>query len=156
MVFMTDYRLMQVKSNAEYSNGRILQYLRPSLSYRLSLRSMFCLFLSGCLRQILLIRVHSVCFHETCLMFLRSTDFPPTPPLPSHTPYTYDSGYVCLAYFTPRHSLQCSWSVVSSNRLVVYSASKLEVETGVFMGTDGQTHMVSVYMISWFFKCLIE
>ena len=40
---------MQVKSIAECSKGSILQYFRPSLSYHLSLRSLFCLFLSGCL-----------------------------------------------------------------------------------------------------------
>ena len=34
--------------------GEHLQYFRPSLSYHLSLRSLFCLFLSGGLRQILL------------------------------------------------------------------------------------------------------
>ena len=33
--------------------GSILQYFRPSLSYQLSLRSLFCLFLSGCFTQIL-------------------------------------------------------------------------------------------------------
>ena len=32
----------------------ILQYFRPSLSYHLSLRPLFCLFLSGRLRQVLL------------------------------------------------------------------------------------------------------
>ena len=32
----------------------ILQYFRPSLNYRLSLRPLFCLFLSGCLKQVLL------------------------------------------------------------------------------------------------------
>ena len=44
---MTDYGLMQVKSIAECSKGSILQYFRPSLSYYFSLRSLFCLFLSG-------------------------------------------------------------------------------------------------------------
>ena len=34
--------------------GSILQYFRPSISYLLSERSLFCLFLSGCLRQVLL------------------------------------------------------------------------------------------------------
>ena len=43
--FKTNYRLMQVKSIAECSKGSILQYFRPSLSYHLSLRSLFCLFL---------------------------------------------------------------------------------------------------------------
>ena len=38
---------MQVKSIVECSNGSILQYFLPSLSYHLSLRSLFCLFLSG-------------------------------------------------------------------------------------------------------------
>ena len=54
IVFKTDYRLMQVKSIAECSNGSILQYFRPSLSHHLSLRSLFCLFLSGYLKQVLL------------------------------------------------------------------------------------------------------
>ena len=54
LVFKTAYRLMQVKSIAEYSKGSILQYFRPSLSYYLSLRSFFCLFLSGRFRQVLL------------------------------------------------------------------------------------------------------
>ena len=43
---------MQVKSIAECSKGSILQYFRPSLIYHLSLISLFCLFLSGCLRQV--------------------------------------------------------------------------------------------------------
>ena len=54
MGFKTDYRLMQVKSIAEYSKGSILQYFRPSLSYHLLLRPLFYLFLSGRLRQVLL------------------------------------------------------------------------------------------------------
>ena len=45
----TKYRLMQVKSIAECSKGRILQSFQPSLSYHLLLRFLFCLFLSGCL-----------------------------------------------------------------------------------------------------------
>ena len=32
----------------------ILQYFRPSSSYHLSLRPLFCLFLSGCLKQVFL------------------------------------------------------------------------------------------------------
>ena len=54
IVFNTDYRLMQVKSIAEGSKGGIQQYFRRSLSYHLSLRSLFCLFLCGRLRQVLL------------------------------------------------------------------------------------------------------
>ena len=54
LVFKTDYGLMQVKSIAECSKGSILQYFRPSLSYLLSLVSLFCLFMSGPLRQVLL------------------------------------------------------------------------------------------------------
>ena len=50
LVFKTDYCLMQVKSIAECSKGSSLQYFRPSLSYHLSLVSVFCLFLSGRLR----------------------------------------------------------------------------------------------------------
>ena len=46
LVFKTNFCLMQVKSIAEC--------FRPSLSYRLSLSSLFCLFLSGCIIQVLL------------------------------------------------------------------------------------------------------
>ena len=52
MVFKTNYHLMQVKSIAECSKGSILQYFRPSLSYQLSLRSLFSLFLSGPFSQL--------------------------------------------------------------------------------------------------------
>ena len=42
---------MQVKSIAECSKGSILQYFWPSLSYHLSLNSVFCLILSGRLHR---------------------------------------------------------------------------------------------------------
>ena len=45
MGFKTNYRLMKVKSIAEYSKGSILQYFRPSLRYHLSI--MISVF-SGC------------------------------------------------------------------------------------------------------------
>ena len=46
---------MQVKRIAECSkDGNILQYFRPSLSYHLSLRSLFCIFWSGRFKQVLL------------------------------------------------------------------------------------------------------
>ena len=51
---------MHVKSIAECSKGSILQLFRPSLSYQLALRSLFHLFLSGCLRQVLLYYLVSV------------------------------------------------------------------------------------------------
>ena len=54
MVFKTDYRLMRVKSIAECSKESILQYFRPSLSNQLTLRPLFCRFLSGCFTQYLL------------------------------------------------------------------------------------------------------
>ena len=54
MIFKTYYRLKKVKRIAECSKGSILHYIRPSLSYHLSLRYLFCLFLSGHLRQVLL------------------------------------------------------------------------------------------------------
>ena len=49
LVFNTNCRFMQVKSIADCSNGSILQYFRHSLSYiyLFSLRSLFCLLLSG-------------------------------------------------------------------------------------------------------------
>ena len=55
LIFITDYRLMQVKSIAECSKGSILQYFQPSLKYYFALRPLFCLFLSGALRQVLLL-----------------------------------------------------------------------------------------------------
>ena len=54
LFFKTDYCLMQVKSIAECSKWSILQYFRPSLRYHFPLRPLFCLFLSGGLRQVLL------------------------------------------------------------------------------------------------------
>ena len=59
----TDYRLMQVKSIAECSKGSILQFFRPSLSYHLSLKSLFCLFLIGRLRQGLLYKIYFLLWH---------------------------------------------------------------------------------------------
>ena len=54
LIFKTNYRLMQDKSIAGCSKGSILQYVRPSLSYHLSLRSLFCLFLSDRFTHVLL------------------------------------------------------------------------------------------------------
>ena len=51
LVFKTDYHLMQVKSIAECSKGSILPILRPSLSYHIQLRPLFCIFVSGRLRR---------------------------------------------------------------------------------------------------------
>ena len=50
----------------------ILQYFRPSLSYHLSFRSYFCLFLSGPLRQVLLYPIQSNT--STCSHSSRSTN----------------------------------------------------------------------------------
>ena len=44
----------------------ILQYFRPSLSYHLSLRPLICLFLSGCLRQVLLYLVTYLTIGKNC------------------------------------------------------------------------------------------
>ena len=62
LVFKTNYCLIQVKSIAECSKESILQYFRPSLSYHLSLRSLFCLFLSGRLSQVLLYVINRYAF----------------------------------------------------------------------------------------------
>ena len=61
LVFNTNYCLMQVKSIAECSKGSILQYFRPSLCYYLSLRSLFCPFLSGRLIQVSLYFIFIFC-----------------------------------------------------------------------------------------------
>ena len=62
LVFKTNYHLMQVKSIAECCKGSILQYFPPSLSYHLSIKCLFCLFLSGRFTQVLLYM--SVCVSE--------------------------------------------------------------------------------------------
>ena len=50
--FIIAYCRAKVLQNA---GGEIfLQYFRPPLSYHLSLRSLFCLLLSGCFTQVLL------------------------------------------------------------------------------------------------------
>ena len=53
-VFKANYRLMQVKGTAECSKRSILQYFCPSLSYDLSLRSLFCLFFEWRFYKVLL------------------------------------------------------------------------------------------------------
>ena len=52
--FQDQLSLNAGQSIAECSKGSILQYFRPSLSYHLSLRSLFYLFLSGRFTQVLL------------------------------------------------------------------------------------------------------
>ena len=60
LVFKTNYCLMQVKSIAECSKRSILQNIWPSLSYHLSLRYLFCLFLSGHFTQVSLYYVSHI------------------------------------------------------------------------------------------------
>ena len=61
---------MQVKSIAECSKGSILQYFRPSLSYHLPLRLLFCLVLSGRLSQVALLNLSSWCLVMVERLFL--------------------------------------------------------------------------------------
>ena len=55
---MVQYRLrrecLTVNSIRSSGDAAMLKYFRPSLSYHLSLRSLFCLFLSGHFTQVLL------------------------------------------------------------------------------------------------------
>ena len=48
---------LSLNAGRKYFRMFILQYFRPSLSYHWSLRSLFCLFLSGCFTQVLLYRI---------------------------------------------------------------------------------------------------
>ena len=58
---------MQAKSIAECSKESILQYFRPSLSYQLSLRSLFCPFLSCRFAKVLLyIDIHLTILINYC------------------------------------------------------------------------------------------
>ena len=66
-IFKTNGSLMKVKSIAECSMGSILQYFWPSLSYHLSLRSVFCQFLSGHFTQDLHI---SISLNTSTLLFI--------------------------------------------------------------------------------------
>ena len=79
LVFNANYRLIQVKSIAECSS--ILQYFRPSLSYHLSLRSLFLFIFEWPLKTSFTVHrgfVGIKCFdvgancdiHEACNMFM--------------------------------------------------------------------------------------
>ena len=52
IVFQDQLLLNAGQKYCRSSKGSILQYFRPSISYHLSLRSLFFLFLSGRLRQV--------------------------------------------------------------------------------------------------------
>ena len=52
--FQDQLSLNAVQKYCRMLKGSILQYFRPSLSYHLSLRSLFCLFFSGRFTQVLL------------------------------------------------------------------------------------------------------
>ena len=54
------------------SPGSILQYFRPSISCHLPLSSLFCLFLSGCLRQVLLYTYGPLFVSQECCTFSTS------------------------------------------------------------------------------------
>ena len=80
---------MKVKSIAECSKGSILQYFQSSLSYYLSLRSLFCLFLGGRFTQVVL--------YNMCCQFIVCC-FPIM--VGSHScVWLYDIVLVCLFVF---------------------------------------------------------
>ena len=58
IVFQDRLSLNAVQKYCRMLQESILQYFWPSLSYHLSLRSLFCLFLSGRFRQVLLYLSH--------------------------------------------------------------------------------------------------
>ena len=64
-----NYFLMQAKGIAECTEGVLLQYFRHSLNYHLSLRSLFCLFLSVRFTQVFLHMLtrllQDLCYHYT-------------------------------------------------------------------------------------------
>ena len=60
-VYKTNYCLMQIKSIGEFSKGSILQFFWPSLGYHLSIRSLFCLFLSSRFTQVLRYHILPAC-----------------------------------------------------------------------------------------------
>ena len=68
---------MQVKSIVECPKGSILQYFGPQLNYHLSLRSLFCLFLSGRFTQVLHVQRNIILFAIiTCDLSMYTIDHP--------------------------------------------------------------------------------
>ena len=75
MVFKTHYRLMQVKSIAECSKRSTLEHsaiLSAFMNYQLSLRPLFCLFLSGHFTQVFLF-ITSMLYIILCSLILYFT-----------------------------------------------------------------------------------
>ena len=72
--FKNPLSLNAVQKYCRMLQENTLQYCQPALSYHLSLRPLFCLFLSGRLRQVslynfLTMRIYSACwviFHAVC------------------------------------------------------------------------------------------
>ena len=58
IVFQDQLSLNEGQKYCKLLQESILQYFWPSLSYHLYLRPLFCLFLSGCLKQVLLFLIH--------------------------------------------------------------------------------------------------
>ena len=56
--------------------GSIQQYFRPSLSYHLSLRSLFCLFLDGHLTQVLLYCLFNFVYWKSLHRYLANSEDP--------------------------------------------------------------------------------
>ena len=59
---------MQVKSIADCSKGSILQYFLPEIKHHFPLQPLFCLLLSGHLRQVLLYSIGLKRFLEVTFM----------------------------------------------------------------------------------------
>ena len=118
---------------ADQTYCRILQYLRPSLNCRLSLRPLFCLFLSGSFTQVLLyfrplttdnLRACQCC--RTNSIFKRTQSFSPVEEGKSCPCREFKRGkYVVIALFAkiseytvPMNSIFCvgklnlGWSIV--------------------------------------------
>ena len=87
----------------------ILQYFWPPLSYHLSLRPLFCLFLSGCLRQVLLYfmtqqyDVHRTVFFFYLIKYIKLYFF--TLQYQIHYNFFYIIKYIKLYFFTLQYQI---------------------------------------------------
>ena len=72
--FQDQLSLMQVKSIAECSNGSILQYFRPSVSYYLSLRSLFCRFRVAVLHRLTITNLSTILNSNATFSYYHSFD----------------------------------------------------------------------------------
>ena len=113
---------MKVKRIEECSKGNILQCVRPSLSYHLSLRSLFCLILSGRLRQGSLYSIMRY-FTKVCTVCLDKSDLQRKNNIPLEIITCVSSKYILDTYITVSNLMEnsmCPNSMIMSNYIIYF------------------------------------